>query len=54
VGEFTQEKATAINREVDDSMKANTKKPVDKSKDFRSFLKQQKVPIPTTDDAVMH
>ena len=42
VGEFTPDKAAAISREVEESVKQVSKKPVDKSKDFRSFLKQQK------------
>ncbi len=39
VADIPPEKTALINKEVEDSLKSAPKKPVDKSKDFRSFLK---------------
>jgi hypothetical protein len=39
VADIPAEKTALINKEVEDSLKSAPKKTVDKSKDFRSFLK---------------
>lgn len=42
VGGLAEERAVAIGKQVEESKMSDGKKVADKSKDFRSFLKQQK------------
>lgn len=50
VSVVSAEKVPMLLKQVDEAMSEGKKGPVDKSKDFRSFLKQQKVQVSANDD----